>query len=303
LVGKNASNGNSGLTPQEPFSTIQNGLDKCVAERGDTVVVLPGSVTITAAITMTKADVTLTGAVVTGPQTRNPSVIVCATDSVEMIAIDAADVTVENLTLDHNTTTANNYLIDIGDATASPRCILRNLFLDMEGSATNTGGVSVSSDTVSVSGLIEGCRIHDVDASGIVIFSGNDEWVIRGCLIYDQVTANITASGIYTVSDGSTIENCVVRTAGSHCIRVDVGFLVTIKDCTLAAHGADTIGILANALSTLFVDNCFIHAAAAGNVVDFQTSATVPSSVIAWEGIQNTNPTIGVLTTATVDGT
>ena len=51
--GISPSDGNSGSSPQQAFSTIQKGLDACTAGRGDIVAVLPGSYTITAALTMT----------------------------------------------------------------------------------------------------------------------------------------------------------------------------------------------------------------------------------------------------------
>ena len=212
--GVGASDTYKGTRPEEPMSTIQAALDKTVAGRGDTVVMLPGTITITAALTMTKADVTLTGYTVTGPNTRNPSIIACATNSVEMIAVDAANVTIENLTLDHNTTTANIDLIDVGDATASTDFVLRNLFLDMEGSATNTDGINISADTASTNGLIEGVRIHDYDQDGIVVGAGNDELLIRNCWLYDGVS-NEGQYGISNAGDGVLIDNCRIQTDGT----------------------------------------------------------------------------------------
>ena len=300
--GVGASDTYPGIRPEEPKSTIQDALDKTVAGRGDTVVVLPGSVTITAALTMTKADVTLSGYTMTGSQTRNPSVIACATDSVEMIAIDAANVTVENLTLDHNSTTAAVALIDIGDVTISSYAILRNLYFDMEGSATDTDGVNVSTDTVSVGGLVEGCVFHDYDQDGSVIGAANDEWTIRNSKFYDGVTANSGQYGISTVSDGSFVENCLFQTDGTAAIYMNVALLGMITDCKIFCTGANTIGVLAAALATIHTSATYITAMAAGNVVDYTTSATVPSAAVVWEGIDSTNPTIGVLTTPTVGG-
>ena len=62
--GKSASDTNHGLTPEQPLSTIDGtagAFAKVVAGRGDTIVVLPGAVTVTAAIAFDTADVTLTG--------------------------------------------------------------------------------------------------------------------------------------------------------------------------------------------------------------------------------------------------
>jgi hypothetical protein len=257
-------------------------------------------VTITAAIALNKADVTLTG-IQTGPLTRSPSVITCATDSVEMIAVDAANVTVENLTLDHNTTTANVDLIDVGDATASTDFVLRNLFLDMEGSATNTDGINISGDTASTNGLIEGVRIHDADQDGIVIGAGNDEVIVRNCFIYDGVTANSMQYGISNAGDGAYFEDIKIQTDGTAGIYQN-GTLNMATRVYVFCTGANTIGVLAAASATIHTSDSYVTAMAAGNVVDYTTSATVPSAAIVWEGIDATDPTIGVLTTPTVGG-
>ena len=66
-AGVGASDTNDGLSPQKPLSTILAGLNKCVSGRGDTVALLPGSYTVTAALTMSKADVTLKSAIPVGP--------------------------------------------------------------------------------------------------------------------------------------------------------------------------------------------------------------------------------------------
>jgi parallel beta-helix repeat protein len=261
--------------------------------------VLPGEYTITAALTMTKADVTLCAAHPTVPHVQPSTSIVCATNSVGMLTVDAANCTVEGLRFDHNAGTAAINIIDVGATTASPGTTLRNLFIDMEGSATDTDGIELSN---AVNSLIEGCTIHDYDQDGIIVDAGCDETVIRNCVIRDGVTANAGQYGISTVSDNSIIEDCTVQTDGTAGIYCNVGLLVHINRCYVFCTGANTLGIAAANTGTMSVKNCHITAMAAGNVVDFATSATVPSAVIAWEGIDGTNPTIGVLTTATVDG-
>src|SRR3990167_10022922 len=117
--GVNPSNNNSGEAPQEPFSTIQYALDQCVAGRGDVVAVLPGSYTVTAALTMTKSNVTLMSAYPVSPRERSPVVIVNATD-VQTITVDANYCTVYGLTLDDNVgsgvATANSAAIRVCSA-------------------------------------------------------------------------------------------------------------------------------------------------------------------------------------------
>ena len=53
----------------------------------------------------------------------------------------------------------------------------------------------------------------------------------------------------------------------------------------------------------MFVHGGSYHCAAAGNIIDFTTSATVPSQVTATGNVDGTNPAAPALVTATVDGT
>jgi hypothetical protein len=286
LNGVNRSDTYKGLTPEEPFSTVQKGLDQCVAGRGDTVVLLPGSVTITAALTMTKDDVTLTGASVTGPNTRNPSVIACATNSVEMVAIDAANVIVENLTLDHNATTADVFLIDIADSTASPDCVLRNLFLDMVGSATTTNGIRVGDGTqVAINSRIEGCTLHDLDDIGITITDANTNCVIDNCDIYDNpVSGNTMLTGISAAADYTRITNCRIKNSAAAAGASCVNLTATAQSCflsgnRLSAFGAGGHGVLYAASASGVCLDVHVTANALADSVDFTTAVTGLSGV------------------------
>jgi len=257
--GKGASDTYTGDRPESPKSTIQGALDKTVAGRGDTVVLLPGGVTITAALTLTKDDVTLTGYTTTGPQTRNPSVITCATASVEMIAVDAANVILEDLTLDHNNTTADVFLIDIADSTASPDFILRNLFIDMAGSATTTNAIRVGDGTqVAINGRIEGCCLHDLDDIGITVTDANENCVISNCLIYDNaVSGNTMLTGISAAADYTKIFDCIIMNSA-------------------AAAGASCINVVATAQSVLMVGNRVSVFGAGGHGVLYAAGASGP---------------------------
>jgi hypothetical protein len=274
LNGVGASDAYKGTTPEEPLSTIQAGLDKCVAGRGDTVVVLPGNVTITAALTMTIADVTLTGSSVTGPKTRNPSLITCATDSVEMIAIDAANCVVENLTLDHNTTTAAVYLIDVGDTTAAPGTILRNLFIDMEGSATDTDAIRLGDGTQACDYCkIDGCVVHDCDQIAITVADLSEACVIENCLVYDSVSANIMSDALSIAADNTIIQNCALRSNSITSTNGVIVFTATAQDCFVTdchvwSNGADSNGILYADAATATVSNLHVTSDATGTCVE-----------------------------------
>jgi len=103
-----------GTTPQQPFSTIQAALDVCVAGRGDTVIVLPGSVTITAALTMSKADVTLSGFADDSP-IKPCGITSSLASSADAINVSAANCVIENLHFPASTA-ATTGRIDAGAA-------------------------------------------------------------------------------------------------------------------------------------------------------------------------------------------
>lgn len=59
------SDGNSGLSPQEPFATIQKAIDSCVSGRGDKIIIFPGTYAESLVI-QNKDYITLQGAVAAG---------------------------------------------------------------------------------------------------------------------------------------------------------------------------------------------------------------------------------------------
>ena len=286
--GIGASDTNAGVTPEQPLATIDGtsgALAHCTAGRGDTIVVLPGVITITAAITLSKTDITLTGYSNTGAKTRNPSVITCATNSVEMIAIEAANVTVENLTLTNTATTADVFLIDVGDVTASPDYILRNVFLDFSGGAATVNGISISGDTVSDNGRIEGCCLHDLDDVGITVADGNINTIIENCLIYDNIVAsNTMLTGISAAADYTKIFDCIIMNsaaaAGASCINVTAtAQAVLMVGNRVQAFGSGGHGILYAAAASGPCLDVHVGAGALAGSVDFTTAVTGISSV------------------------
>ncbi len=84
LVG---SDGNSGTTPDDPFATLDYAIGKCVASRGDKIIVLPGhseAVTSTS-LTMDVAGVTIIG---TGEGASKPNFTFGATNSTITMSAD-----------------------------------------------------------------------------------------------------------------------------------------------------------------------------------------------------------------------
>ena len=115
-TGIGGSDTNDGLSPERPLSTIDGtagAFAKVAAGRGDTIVVLPGTVTITAAIAFDTDDVTLTGIASQG--NINPSAIQI-NGAIDGISVTGANAVIENLHFPSADTAAQTAVIDCGAA-------------------------------------------------------------------------------------------------------------------------------------------------------------------------------------------
>lgn len=91
-----ASNNNDGLTPQTPCATLAGALAKCVASRGDVILLMPGhaeSITGAAGIAISVAGVTIVGL---GNGNNRPT-LTWATSTAATVTITANDVTIRNV--------------------------------------------------------------------------------------------------------------------------------------------------------------------------------------------------------------
>jgi hypothetical protein len=114
--GIGASDSNDGLTPERPFATIDGtsgAHNHCTSGRGDTIALLPGNVTITAAMAFDLDDITLSGIDPNGA--LNPSQIT-VNAGIDGIAVTGANVVIENLHFVASTTTNATSRINCGAA-------------------------------------------------------------------------------------------------------------------------------------------------------------------------------------------
>lgn len=89
------SNGNHGLTPEQPFSTIVYAITQCTADKGDVIYVMPGhteSVIAAGGIDFSVAGVTIIGL---GNGSLRPTVTL-GTATAASITVTAANVTIDN---------------------------------------------------------------------------------------------------------------------------------------------------------------------------------------------------------------
>ena len=154
--GSGGSDTYNGLTPERAKSTIdgsEGAHNLCVSGRGDTIVLLPGSVTITAAMAFDAADVTLTG--VKSQGNINASAIV-VNGAVDGINVTGANVVIEDLHFGASTAAATSR-INAGAAG-----------LTVRGCTFDCGATDLESITIPAAGLhthVDGCRFY-VTANG-----------------------------------------------------------------------------------------------------------------------------------------
>lgn len=313
VSGVGASDTNSGKSPQQPFSTIQKGLDSCVTGRGDIVAILPGSYTVTAALTMTSDDVVLASAVPVGRRERGPVTIVNATD-VNTITINANNCTVYGITFDDNvaTATADTAVIAVNTASSATDYTgtkIVNCFIDMLGSDTDRDGIALglAGDATdgAIGSLVQGCVIMDCDQDAIAIAAGSEYSVVRDCHIFD--VANLTRYGVDVAAVSCTVEDCDIMvgdtaTPGA-CIHNGVAAARMIANRNnLAAFGANTTGILVIDTATQMTAGNYIVAVAVGNVVDYLTASTSPSADANVQSVYGADPPTASFDTPTVAG-
>jgi len=312
LNGSTPSDGNSGLSPQQAFATIQKGLDACTAARGDVVAVLPGAYAITAALTATKDDVTLTAAHPVGPR-EYPNVTISTSTDVSMLTVNANNVTVHSLRFDDNVTaaTAGTAAIDVNSSSTGEDFSgvkILNCWIDQAGMTdSDRDGISLGTDADdgALAALVQGCTILEAGRDAIVINVGSEFTEIRNCKIFDA--ADVTSNGIKVLATSCTIDGCDILTSGpdgTGCIHNGVAAArMVANNNTLAAWGADTAGIYVIATATQRTHNNHITAVDVGNYINYITDPTTPSADTGFEALfTTTTPVITKFVTPTNDG-
>lgn len=150
------SNGNSGLSPKEPLSTIAGAIAKCKAGRGDVIVVMPGHAeTLTAVTTLSVA-----GVQVIGCKIGNKRPVFTINGAVDLFSITAANVMLASLECNIVKTDAATAFVNV----AAGGAYLKDLYM------------IPSSGTENV-----------VDV--ITLASGANECVIEKCVIFNTTVA------------------------------------------------------------------------------------------------------------------
>lgn len=96
-LGLGGNNGNDGLTPERPFSTLDYAIGKCTANRGDKIIVMPGHAETVSGATTIAMDVAGISIIGLGDGALKPLFSFSATDS--NIAVSAANIKVQGIAI------------------------------------------------------------------------------------------------------------------------------------------------------------------------------------------------------------
>lgn len=319
--GVGASDINIGTDPQHPKATLASAHSAAQTSRGDTIVLLPGTITLTAAFAITKNDLTVCGASPVKPG-EYPSALItaAATYDLNLITIDANNVTLDGLGFEagFTTVTANQEVIQVNSANTAENyygTVIENCYFDMGRAAGAASLTDTDLDVIrlgldatdaAIAATVRGCTIVGYNQDAISITAGSINCVIENNRIVPEYTVGRT--GVSILAIGALVRNNWIAadtsasTTGCVVVGVAAARAIVTDNHLVAEGGADTQGIHVIDTATVHSARNYIHAAA-GNIVNFVTSSTTPSSSIDWGNVTNVNPAAPALVTATVDGT
>lgn len=307
--GVGPSDGNSGTSPQQAFATIQKGLDQCASGRGDVVAVLPGTYTITAPITMTNADVTLMSAHPVGPWERSPVVITAAaTYDNNVITVDADNCKIIGIEIDcgFTTVTASQEVVQLNSTNTTTDiygAVIQNCYFHMGRAAGAASAADADLDCIrvgldandaAIGTVIRGCVIYGYDEDAISISVGSNGAVIDSNYITDN-GATAGSNGVKILALQAMVTNNIIKTGLSSdtdaCINVGVAAAIALLvNNRCEAWGANTCAVTVIDTATVFDIGGIYGATAAGNIFDFKTASTTPSTAAVSGAVYAADP-------------
>lgn len=198
------SNGNNGLSPEQPFATIDYAIGRCTADNGDVIIVAAGHAeTVSTVITCDIADVTIIGV---GNGKNRPALTGAIVG--DAITVTADDVTIANLYFP-----ASSAAVTARINVAAANCVIKDcLFLcganDLESITLTASAVNCTIEgnrfQVTAQGPDAAIEVEATGATGLIvrnnIFEGGDDtnaWDVgavnsgvahTGCLVQGNVS-------------------------------------------------------------------------------------------------------------------
>jgi hypothetical protein len=236
FVDDSGSDSSSGLSPDEPFKTLDYAIGRCTASHGDTIVMMPGHAETTTAIAVDVAGIHIVGL---GIGADRPT-ITASTGASDLINITAANCTLENFNL-VGAASGVTALVDIAAADTT----LVNMSLSHGAAPGNA--VTIASGARA---RFLGCRWNgtaDGPNFGILFENATanacKDFEVRDCVfnyglfgLDDAAIGQVTGTG--NVAEGGIIDNCIFS-----------GMVLTAIDFN-SSSAAAVRGIISNCVAT-----------------------------------------------------
>lgn len=193
-----ASASTTGSGDAEDPTTLTAAVDLAVA--GDTVLLYPGTHTVTAAVAADVADLTIQPVNYVPGQRRTDVEIANDTDDVNTFDVTAADVMIAGIkfTKGINNTTDGTELIDVDSG--GDFLIIRDCTFDME-ARTNADCINIATGTKGH--LIENCLFTDLATVKTAIAWASSAMTVRGCDFDFSAGDAVFSEQIATPGDGN----------------------------------------------------------------------------------------------------
>jgi hypothetical protein len=214
------SNGNAGKEPKRPLATIDYAIGLCTADKGDTIIVMPGHAETVSGAAGINCDVAGVKIIGLGQGASRPTITMSATGST--IAIGAASVWLENLLL--ITTAVVVKAIDVNEAD----CTLKDI--EFRNSTTNTpaigidvnGGSANACDRTRILGLIYDTGTNTGASAAIELGEVANKVEIRGCVIFGDFSSAPIHNPTGKVLTNLLVADCELTnlSTGNHSVEL-----------------------------------------------------------------------------------
>lgn len=250
-LGIAGSDGNNGLTPEQPFSTIDKAINSSTAGRGDTIIVMPGHAETIADATSLVPDVSGVKIIGTGEGELRPVITFATSTSANipvsgantvisglvfkcniasqtaMVTVTGTDVTIENCDFREGSAVGLVHLIAGAADNDADRLTVRNCRFYQPTAGVGDAAIQINKDLLNV--LIEDVEIDgDFDNGSIEVPTAGNAQVnlrIQNSTIKNRLT-NVAAISIAGTDNSGIIRNCLLRT-DTLATALDNGSLAT----------------------------------------------------------------------------
>ena len=245
------SDGNNGLSPQQPFATLDFAVGSCTASRGDVIYVLPGHAENYSATSLA-IDVAGISIVGIGQGSLRPSFTANATTS--SIEVSAANVLIDNLLIRNGI----DAVVRLLRVTAADVKIYNCEFRSVTGDAVISILTTAAADRLEVAG----CRFTGTataTATAYIALVGNDEVKVHHCNFDGQASAGFVRC-ITTASTDLEVHDCMMRSRGAgevfllDTITASTAMVGPNIYCRLSANAANVTEAITGATFVVFDD-------------------------------------------------